>query len=658
MSAPLNKKTVVPAFRIIRGVMRDFDVKESNGNIASDGNENRPDTSFIDEKINKTKNKLQGSLEIKVPKEIRYAMIGALCIFLIVLAVLLLTTLLRFIKARHMGSLSKSQCGKEYMERETQRYYIYQEYDKVKYQTAAINIILLTCMFVVFAYIAINSFFIFSAIWKVYENIDVAEGETHSRLNRILFSRKTYIIFVLFFVASVISTYIPAWTTWIYNKQLKHNTGMTNRQYNSVLKPFLTFVFVFSFSLFIMFFLIGIKTNMFSMAIVLLLLYGAVTLFTMYFTRFHNQVIVPYAKYSGDLNLYLTNFVNGSTEISGKVKSYITENIKRSDPNINVPDVTKYKDQYYSYAIHNENGSESFDKGGASSSVSVATFKSTFAELFNAVPITTTDESQFNTQINKIKYPSGNTDYTKYANENYNVLMRKYLVDLAYTDEQKSKGVIMGSDIVYVCTKYSIDTTSIQNIFKTNNEYKLYDDEYQQLRAGDFDRPSVYRILNEMHQRGTITNQQTVDDIMHILLLKMTIYNTASINLKTAIDKIESIKDTLSYENPVSLYAVMEKLQTMIEEYMNKNLSDSKFEQKMSNLRSIDGSIKTHMDKMINFMFALTAIVFVISLFTIFHKIYHNEDYKDQFVLWLPLSLILMIICVTIYSWVTGNMKV
>lgn len=626
---------------------------------------NRTEGSLLDKEIVECRNEIGGEISKKTPKILRYSMIGIVSILFVAMAVLLVISLFKFMKARQMGDLAKSQCGKEYMERETQRYYIYKEYRNIKYQLAIINVLLLTCMFVIFAYVAIQSFFIFSVVWKLYNVVENKGIQSKPFVKFFIRNgwKGLYWWFTIFFVAAVISTYIGSSTTWRENKQLKHETRMSNKQFNQVFKPFLVFVFVYLFVLWIWYKALSLKTNIIYMIMFMFLLYGAVALFTKKFTGFHNDVIVPYSKYANELNGYLSGLVDKTDQMSKKVKEYLSNSIRRSDTSVGVPEITKYKDEYYSYAIHNDGGNETFNSGGTTTSITLATFKKNIVTLFNANNIEN-DAKNFNTQLSEIKYPDGNVTYTNYATGHFNILIREQLVRILYTKDQEARSVIMGNVVSAVINNYA-DTAFgagaknlVKESFKSDTEYLLFDDEYQYMRAGDFGQTTVLRILNEAHHKGSIIKQSSVDDIMNILLLEMNQFDNTSINLKTILGKVEEIRDTYSFENAVSFYNVMDKLYDVITSYMNKNVSDTNLESKLSNMRSVDGPMKENMAGMIKFMFILTSTLFITGLFLIFHKLYHHEVFHDHIALWLPLSIILLIICVSLYSWITGNMKI
>ncbi len=576
----------------------------------------------------------------------------------IVMWIIMVVVMAKMIKAREKGKIIQMQCGGEYLERETQRYVIYKDYDKVKGLFPVVNIMLVVAILFIFLYIAVEHgaiYFVADKLNKMKNSFDQGNSNQQAADPKSIYQEYSmlytmpYYIFHFVFIVLVVSLALTVIGKTNNRNALKYSTPINESELKDIMRTMISFMAIYIFVLMVLYGVFNITSSIAPLVGLLIFLTVVLYIFNKKYIDFNNKMFVAYSKAASDVNTFVTQQL-ADTTTKDKARSYLFNQIRRANPNIiGTPDLTKepYKSDLFSYLMH-KNGAETFDETGLLDSVNISTFKSRFVKGFFTNEIDEdVDATTFTTTLNNITNTLNSTEIKDIKPEigYFNLLIRKYLVEYIYTPEQRN-GVVSRDTIVAVLTQYN--KTDLLSRFD-DHDYTIFDEQYNTTY-----RKSCYRVLQEAVLNGNVLNYEQADDIINILLLANTQYDYLSVNLSTVIKAIEDTKDTLSTENVVGLYTVLNKLQDLIKTYQQVNSNDIKLQEKTQTLRNLDVPMKLELNKMIGFIFWINVSILIFAGYMLFHKIYTNN--KPAVSTWLPLMTIIGVGGVVIYAWVMGNL--
>jgi hypothetical protein len=244
-------------------------------------------------------------------------------------------------------------------------------------------------------------------------------------------------------------------------------------------------------------------------------------------------------------------------------------------------------------------------------------------------------------------------------------MIRKDLVDIIYGEvfvkTESINGYLSKEYITNVINSYQTttdsnnkipDKTKVINLF-VDNDYTIFNDKNANIN-GTYNLNSCMSILESAYEMDFIKNNDTVNDIINCFLWKMTSVDQRTVSLKNIKDALSNRKENYSYYGDKTYYKVLNNLEKALDTYM-KNQNNANLQTHMASLRNIDQRMKDNANNIITMVFIFSYIFVVIILFIIYHIFYIM--YEDEMQILLSASILLLIIAVTVYAWIIGNLK-
>lgn len=676
--------------------------------------------------------KIVGNEAVKVEVETPHTNIKGwvyvtVSIIFIIIWVLLLVIITKIGNASRLGSRFQEECGKEYMERETARYYIYKAFTEdggngiVQGSFKAIGallflIICIILFFITFEYNVVNSAVenvlnksstvnvikqLGESLWKFTPNDTSKQTPYWIHIFNITGTDPTtlagkwyvYYPFMGYFVPWALTSifYIVVISMFITYLSLVYNTRrskLVNRNGTSDKDEAMRGVFWTGFSLCALYCMsliyiysyYKIRTNIILLSILLIVMLLAFYYITRYYNNWRYRAITIYDDIKNDLNNSIKEIVNSNdiekANIKNDMTNYIARNIRLTfpdDKNV-INTINKYADEYYSFMMHTLDNKDNDE----SDKINVGTLKKLLNKYMNH-SINTSNVSVYENSLRTISDLGASLDdLTNIQTSDFHIELRQHLVDCIYKQvidnptqlqnvtikDDKIKEVIRIYTFTESESKLNLREVINSNVTTTNiHEFLIFNDPNGNVNAS-FSLPSCMKILDgqlntkisDSNTKNVISSTTELNDLLNCFLWKVDIYDKKAIRISQLKSDLQSVLEKYSYNGTVTFHKLVTYVIKTLDKY-KESLSNptSKIRDGLSKLRENDRRIKYHTNMLINGVFWFSFIIISIFLFVIFHILYVLN--RENFSILICCIVILLFVCVTLYSWMIGNLK-
>lgn len=537
--------------------------------------------------------------------------------------------------AKMIGARLQDNCKSEYMENETVRYQLAQTYKKYNYFLFKVAPMLFLIP-VGIMYIAFTE--------ELYKLTTLPTILANDILYKVVFV--TLVIFIgLPYAAIFLNIFGINHLLVKYNVEMKYKRTrlINNLMYTSIMFAYVIVFLLFSYlhvSSRVLYFMLGIAIIWIVSSIYLSRLHA-----------FYNTGVLPYEKKVNEVNALIKDRKDAMLE------RYFLTNIRRAHPNETIDNLnsnSKYNEKLYAYLMH-RNGNETFSLAGTSHVVSLRTLKNAI-RYYYLMPIRSSDPD-FTTDMNAIEVSiQSKSGISSYSFASLSFQLRYHMFNLLYQNAGLKLPNIdaIPSSLPSSVRNWSIDGKFLRNVLE---KYQPYPDAV----SGKFGANAPVRswnaadILSELIRGNGYDKQDTTIDVFLCVLLQDEKYDDSiMIDLKMFKTKINKVQDTLSNFEKASVYSVLTRVSSKIDELIEYQPLRT-LQRNMAELRNMNAPMIRGANGLINAVFwASVAIILAVS-FTVFHFMYkHAKDLTG--ILFAGIVLILFVIC-ALYSWIMGNVK-
>lgn len=563
-------------------------------------------------------------------------MLAANLIPLFVVWILLLIVMTRISYAKKLGTRLEEDCGYEYLEHESSRYHIQQEYNKYKTLFSAImNILLVPIILITFL-----------AIYEGYVLLCTSLNTP---------TEWTYAIVALSTLISLITVWSIQVSTWksvtssikynvlISSSRIKKINAMTNGMFIT-LGLFLSGTYIwFTYKQ------IGSRFMYYFVATL------AIAILTPYLFekmhRLHNNAIVPYSSKVQEINEYLSRLLNSND--NKLIEKYLMNNIRRLNPDDQtntLVDNKKYKDYLFAYLMH-KNGKETFSASGDHHLVSLGTLKSRLKSIYMS-SIRSSNVIEFNADLRAVQERlQSKATITQLSYTELSCLLRFNMFNMLYESAGLKIPTIetLFSYVPFELRNIAIDKATIRNIIKA------YSDEDLANRLDQAEKPwTAGQLLTELLLVYSNDKYKAVD-VFLCICLNMTNYDLSkTVDLSKLSGKIMDLQSSMSTYETNNLYTVLTLVRNTIDKF-TEELPLHTLQRYMAQLRNMSESMKRHTSKLTYTILITTIVMVVIISFYIFHTIYTKSG--ELFSVIVVVTLLLTLLSSSLYVWIGGGIK-
>jgi len=545
--------------------------------------------------------------------------VAVLGLVLVIIAVLLMTHMAyKLHSTMKKGERMRKQCGSQYMERESERYFIYKEYAKF------------SKLFIPILWLFLTSWFLFGlATWDT--------GSLHLQSHRMIyhFSGLLYVVgFVIVLIVMKVKT-----------STIKSNIK-SNINYESKVAPVKKLIIAWYCItiIFCIFPLIvqlrseqstAIDIGFVSLTIIFItVVFVLCYLFFVKFNDVHNKFIANYRIFAEtQLQESLKNMTTNAGVVGAGTTQYLKQNVMNAHPDLtrepNIQD-DPYSNELYSYVMH-ANGSEAFNDDTNTAIIGINELKSYIATNFykslNEPDIDAMGVVSFEiVKDSKVDVSTLTVEKIQYTPAS--AIFRDVVATMLHggLKDPDLRLSIPRNDVEYILSKYeddSIDVAIREEILK----------------------PIVTTV--SIPRLNEILSKHIQSEVLALDILNSVIFYCKSNNYETQY--VVTIKSRLSAF--LTDERIKHYLDTVIQATMQEN-DILEIQQIMAQMRDTSPTWMKYNSKFINVVKWVNIIVWGIVFYYLYHKLM-NWD-KSLFLI-VPLMLILIIVVVTYFAWFTGS---